>query len=72
MMIYGLLMKNLLKKLNTVQRPPARFPELPEKDLLLFIMNHSRNLEDWHQDILTILREEMLLFLAAIGDQNHE
>lgn len=45
-----------------VQRPPARFPELPEKDLLLFIMNHSRNLEDWHQDILTILREEMLYF----------
>ncbi|MDN4593377.1 SpoVR family protein [Polycladomyces subterraneus] len=33
-----------------------------EKDLLLFIMNHSRILEDWQQDILTILREEMLYF----------
>ncbi len=39
-----------------------RFPEQPEKDLLLFIMNHSRVLHDWHQDILTILREEMLYF----------
>jgi stage V sporulation protein R len=38
------------------------FPEQPEKDLLLFIMNHSRILQDWHQDILTILREEMLYF----------
>jgi stage V sporulation protein R len=33
-----------------------------EKDLLLFIMNNSRVLEDWQQDILTILREEMLYF----------
>jgi stage V sporulation protein R len=39
-----------------------KFPEQPEKDLLLFIMNHSRILQDWHQDILTILREEMLYF----------
>lgn len=39
-----------------------KFPERPEKDLLLFIMNHSRVLQDWHQDILTILREEMLYF----------
>lgn len=39
-----------------------RFPETPEKDLLLFIMQHSRSLEDWHQDVLTILRDEMLYF----------
>lgn len=42
--------------------PPEKIPQLPEKDLLLFIMNHSRKLEDWHQDILTILRDEMLYF----------
>jgi stage V sporulation protein R len=42
--------------------PSRRFPEQPEKDLLLFLMNHSRVLQDWHQDILTILREEMLYF----------
>lgn len=41
---------------------PEHSPHPPEKDLLLFIMNHSRNLEDWHQDILTILRDEMLYF----------
>lgn len=40
----------------------VRFPAEPEKDLLLFIMQHSRILTDWHQDILTILREEMLYF----------
>ncbi|SFI83229.1 SpoVR family protein [Thermoflavimicrobium dichotomicum] len=42
------------------------FPEEPEKDLLLFIMNHSRVLEDWHQDILTIVRDEMLYFWPQI------
>lgn len=41
---------------------PEHSPHPPEKDLLLFIMNYSRNLEDWHQDILTILRDEMLYF----------
>ncbi|PTM58043.1 SpoVR family protein [Desmospora activa] len=39
-----------------------RFPEHPEKDLLLFILNHCRELESWQQDILTVLREEMLYF----------
>ncbi len=34
----------------------------PEKDLLLFIMEHSRQLEDWQRDILTIVRDEMLYF----------
>lgn len=43
-----------------------RFPERPEKDLLLFIMKHSRILEEWQQDILTILREEMLYFWPQI------
>ncbi|MGA9174595.1 MAG: SpoVR family protein, partial [Thermoactinomyces sp.] len=58
-----------LWKLDQIVQPPAkprprkkRFPEEPEKDLLLFIMENSKELEDWHQDILTILREEMLYF----------
>jgi stage V sporulation protein R len=52
------------KTKTTVKKSSAirSFPEQPEKDLLLFLMNHSRVLEDWHQDILTILREEMLYF----------
>src|SRR5690606_18942671 len=47
---------------NRKVHSPKTFPPKPEKDLLLFIMNHSRVLEDWHQDILTILRNEMLYF----------
>lgn len=39
-----------------------KFPEEPEKDLLLFIETHSRELEDWQRDILTMMREEMLYF----------
>lgn len=48
----------------TIQEPmtPSTFPTHPEKDLLLFLMKHSRVLKDWHQDILTILRDEMLYF----------
>lgn len=39
-----------------------KFPPRPEKDLLLFIESHSRELEDWQRDILTMMREEMLYF----------
>ncbi|SFL41445.1 stage V sporulation protein R [Gracilibacillus orientalis] len=38
------------------------FPPHPEKDILLFIEEHSRELEDWQRDILTMMREEMLYF----------
>ncbi|WP_077624466.1 SpoVR family protein [Sediminibacillus massiliensis] len=37
-------------------------PPRPEKDILLFIEEFSRNLEDWQRDILTMMREEMLYF----------
>src|SRR5699024_8760721 len=39
-----------------------RFPPRPEKDLLLFIEEYSRELDDWQRDILTMMREEMLYF----------
>jgi len=39
-----------------------KFPPSPEKDLLLFIEEYSRELEDWQRDILTMMREEMLYF----------
>ncbi|WP_376765258.1 SpoVR family protein [Bacillus pumilus] len=38
------------------------FPPKPEKDILLFIEAHSRELEAWQRDVLTMLREEMLYF----------
>ena len=39
-----------------------QFPPKPEKDLLLFIEQYSRELEEWQRDILTMMREEMLYF----------
>ncbi|MED4563017.1 SpoVR family protein [Bacillus altitudinis] len=39
-----------------------QFPPKPEKDILLFIEAHSRELEAWQRDVLTMLREEMLYF----------
>ena len=42
-------------------RKKKKIPPQPEKDLLLFIEEYSRELEDW-RDILTMMREEMLYF----------
>lgn len=39
-----------------------KFPPRPEKDLLLFIVHYSRELEEWQRDIVTMIREEMLYF----------
>ena len=44
----------------------VKFPPYPEKDLLLFIQEHSKVLKDWQRDIMTILREEMLYFWPQI------
>ncbi|KAB8138977.1 SpoVR family protein [Gracilibacillus oryzae] len=49
------------KKPEKVKRKKA-FPPSPEKDILLFIEEHSKELEDWQRDILTMMREEMLYF----------
>lgn len=55
-----------LDKAETEEKPKspkrAKFPLKPEKDLLLFILEHSRELEEWQRDILTMMREEMLYF----------
>ena len=49
-----------------IESPPEsrrkRIPPSPEKDLLLFILEYSRELEEWQRDILTMVREEMLYF----------
>ncbi len=45
--------------------PPKKkkkFPPQPEKDILLFIQEYSRELEEWQRDIMTMMREEMLYF----------
>ncbi len=38
-----------------------RVPESPEKDVLLFLLEHSP-LEDWQQDVLSIVRKESYYF----------
>jgi stage V sporulation protein R len=38
-----------------------KFPERPEKDVLLFLMNHAP-LKNWQQDILSIVRAEAYYF----------
>jgi stage V sporulation protein R len=57
---------------NMNQKPPEekkvisqkgkKIPQNQEKDLLLFILEYSRELEEWQRDILTMMREEMLYF----------
>ena len=61
MMIYGIwINQRILRQLTIPKR--KKFPPNPEKDLLLFIQEYSRELEDWQRDILTMMREEMLYF----------
>ncbi|WP_027718399.1 SpoVR family protein [Desulfovirgula thermocuniculi] len=43
-------------------RKPRKFPAEPEKDLLLFIMEYARDLEDWQRDVISVIRQEMLYF----------
>ncbi|MFB5663156.1 SpoVR family protein [Alteribacillus sp. HJP-4] len=44
------------------QKRKKSFPPKSEKDLLLFLEEYSREIEDWQRDILTMMREEMLYF----------
>lgn len=46
-------------------RPP-KFPEKPEKDILLFLVRHAPHLLPWQRDILEIVRLEMLYFVPQM------
>ncbi len=59
--LWGLDEKPAVEKPKT-RRKTKKLPPKPEKDILLFIEEHSRELEDWQRDILTMMREEMLYF----------
>lgn len=39
-----------------------KFPDKPEKDIMLFIEEHAPYLTEWQRDIMTMLRDEMLYF----------
>jgi len=47
---------------DDIMPEPKRIPAQPEKDMLLFIMENGRHLEDWQKDIISIVRNEMLYF----------
>jgi stage V sporulation protein R len=47
-------------------KPPTRFPAEPEKDVLLFIMENAKHLQEWQRDVLSIMRDEMLYFWPQI------
>jgi stage V sporulation protein R len=49
------------KRLKEEMEKKKRFPESPEKDVLLFIIEHAP-LERWQRDILSIIREEAYYF----------
>lgn len=56
---------NLDKKRESkpkTKKKKKKIPPAPEKDILLFIEEYSREIEDWQRDILTMMREEMLYF----------
>ncbi|MFD6440744.1 SpoVR family protein [Peribacillus sp. NPDC060186] len=58
--LWNLDSKDKPKKSNTKGR--KKFPPRPEKDIMLFIEQYSRDLADWQRDIMTMIREEMLYF----------
>jgi stage V sporulation protein R len=45
---------------------PLKFPEKPEKDILLFIARHAPYLQPWQRDIIEIVRHEMLYFVPQM------
>lgn len=49
------------RKLDEERERRRRFPEEPERDLLLFLLEHAP-LENWQRDALDIIREEAYYF----------
>lgn len=60
--LWGLDAEGNEQKEESFIRKKTPFPPKPEKDMLLFIEEYSRELEEWQRDILTMMREEMLYF----------
>jgi stage V sporulation protein R len=49
------------RKPKTQANDPQRFPERPEKDVLLFLIEHAP-LKNWQRDVLSIVRDEAYYF----------
>lgn len=46
---------------DTRASEPPKFPQRPERDVLLFLINYAQ-LENWQQDVLSIIRDESYYF----------
>ena len=56
-----------LKKRQEYEAPDLhKIPLQPEEDVLEFIRNNNHNLEDWQQDLLTIVIEENQYFMPQM------
>jgi stage V sporulation protein R len=49
------------KKVEDEKKAAKRFPERPQRDVLLFLLDHAP-LEPWERDVLAIVREEAYYF----------
>jgi len=49
------------KELDEKRREPKAFPERPERDVLLFLLEHAP-LNSWQADVLSIVRDEAYYF----------
>jgi stage V sporulation protein R len=55
-------LKARAEEMKTKRKEKKRFPENPETDILLFLVEHAP-LSNWQRDILSIIREESYYFL---------
>ena len=49
------------RRLEEAEQQRQHFPEEPERDVLLFLLDHAP-LENWQYDVLDIIREEAYYF----------
>jgi stage V sporulation protein R len=54
------------KPAQSERKIEQRIPAQPEKDLMGFIMEHSRHLEPWQRDVMGIVRQETLYFVPQM------
>src|SRR6185436_11863141 len=54
-------MEQQKKKMDTEREKVKKLPEHPERDVLLFVIEHAA-LENWERDVLEVIREEAYYF----------
>jgi stage V sporulation protein R len=53
------------KKREATAKQEQKFPNHPERDIMLFLMNHAP-LQEWQRDVLRMIREESYYFLPQM------